>query len=108
VVGTLSGMKRTFYLDTADYERAPRMAPMVRAVRRALGQRPYKYAELVELALDESDLKRNTVKTWLSGAVGAGMIKQTGKYRAVGPVDTRKLALGDWPECPHHCFCDYH
>jgi hypothetical protein len=99
---------RSFYLNTADPRRAPRMAPMVRAVRAALCRRPHGYNELLTIALGASDLKRNSVKNWLTGAVSGGLLRQTGRYQAVGPVDTRRLHLADWPECPHHCLCDYH
>lgn len=97
---------RTFYINTADYNRAPRMAPMVRAVRRRLTPgRPVRYAEVFGIAKDASDLKDTTIRNWFLGAVKAGLLKQTGTYTQLGRVDTRKLALGDWPECPH--FCDH-
>jgi len=103
---TSPSARRAFYLNQCNPNNAPRMAPTVRAIRALLSNgRPHEYGKVVSHGLAASDLKEASVKTFIAGAVAAGMIRKAGSYRRSLNTrtkkwvvkDTRVLGIGDWP-----------
>ena len=93
---------RTFLINSLDPEKAPRLAPGMRALRQSLaGGGWVRHDAVLAAGLRASDLTVKTVDAQLRRAVTAGMVEKRGEYtrayRGRPAEDSRKYRLKDWP-----------
>jgi len=100
--------ERKFALNTMNPDKAPRMAPVIQAIRRRLASRPGEWVshdDLTTSARVAGDLAEQTITNRIAVMVKIGMIEKRGGYqrwfdRRVSRMvakDTRAYRLGDWP-----------
>lgn len=95
--------EKTFLIRSLDADRAPRIAPAVRAIRTLLADGEWhSWVSLAATGVRASDLAVRTVDNLIRRTVAAGVTEKRGEsattWRGRRSPDTRELRLIDWPE----------
>jgi hypothetical protein len=91
-----------YLLGTFDQEKAPRMAPVARAIFEAVQEGPRSWAYLVAIGHQASDVQVKSVDNWIRMACRIGVLTRQGEYsswynrkiKKRVSTDTRQVGLG--------------
>jgi hypothetical protein len=88
--------RRRFLVGVLSDDRAPRLAPAMRAIRcRLLTGGWVPYADLIAAGLAGSQVKYDTLVTQIHGLVAAGFVERRGRWSHAN--DRREYRLIEWP-----------
>lgn len=89
-----------YLITTQDPALAPKLAPMMRAIRETVGEDGAPWPVVRAAAVAGSECVIKTADTMLHRLVKAGWLTRTGEYDhgrgSIAPSDGRQLHLADW------------